>query len=351
MEIVLVRHCMRADEDSEHLGDRGRHQADRLAGVLERRGSAADAVLTSHSVHARESAELLVQHSAPPLRPVPIDALTPESGPGTLEDVLDQARLAGLDLRARNCVLLVGHEGRLSDLLVELTGHRARPIAHGGAVSVVGATLTDLVSGRGQVHYRFPTVDHQEDELRPKVTSKMAVATFLAGFVFTALSGVLLLPGPQWPAHRIVAVIALTASLSLFISAVYIYDQLATPAGFWTDADRPRRLWQLLYGRRERRLAQRWQRAREAADGDDDHRARVADDVSEIHRAERDGPTYWLMVRTSRLVFTPAVLLALAGFVALLAGTENGWIVVGGLLGLAAGASYSALHRPDLGAD
>lgn len=286
-----------------------------------------------------------------PLRPVVIDALTPGSGPGSLEDVLEQAHRAGVDVRAQNCMVLVGHEGRLSDLLVELTGHRSRPVAHGGAVSVQGPTLTDLESGRGRVHYRFPTVDHQEDELRPKVTSKMTVATFLAGFVFTALSGVLLLPGPQWPAHRIIAVVALTASLSLFISAVYIYDQLATPAGFWTDADRPRRLWQFLYDKRERRLAQRWQRGREAAHGDDEHRARVADDVSEIHRAERDGPTYWLMVRTPRPVFTPAVLLALAGFIALLAGTENGWIVVGGVLGLAVGASYSAFHRPDLGAD
>ena len=48
----------------------------------------------------------------------------------------------------------------------------------------------------------YPTVDYHEEALRAKVNSKMTVATFLAGFVFTALSALLLLDKHEWPWHR-----------------------------------------------------------------------------------------------------------------------------------------------------
>lgn len=64
-----------------------------------------------------------------------------------------------------------------------------------------------------------------------------------------------------------------------------------------------------------------------------------------------DGPVYWDMVATSRLVFTPAVALAFAGFLALLIGTNDTWIWAGGLVGMSIAAGYAALRRPDLGAD
>ena len=56
------------------------------------------------------------------------------------------------------------------------------------------------------------------------------------------------------------------------------------------------------------------------------------------------------MVRTSRRVFTPAVVLALAGFVALLVGTGDWRIWAGGLIGLGLAGGYATIHRPDLGA-
>jgi hypothetical protein len=268
-----------------------------------------------------------------------------------VEDLLEQVSARGGELHASRCVLVVGHEGRLSDLLVELTGSRTRPVPHGAAVAVRGDSLPDLVSGRGRLQYRFPTVDHQEDVLRAKVTSKMTVATFLAGFVFTALSAVLLLTDRPWSGHRVVAITALTAALVLFVSAVYIYDQLATPTGFWTDAEDPKPWWRSLYERRERRLEQRWDDLARAAEGDEEQRARRADDNPAFHRTAADGPTYWLMVRTSRWVFTPAVVLALLGFIALLIGTEDSRIWIGGVVALLVGGTYAAFHRPDLGAD
>jgi|tagenome__1003787_1003787.scaffolds.fasta_scaffold20980493_2 phosphohistidine phosphatase SixA len=352
IEIVLARHGARQRcGDDGLLSERGWHQAATLARALHLRMSTPDTILSSARRHAWDTADQIGRQLPRPVIPVALDCLTPDRGPGTIEDLLEQADRKGVHLGVAHCVLVVGHEGRLSDLVVELTGSRARPIPHGGAVAIRGDSLVQLVSGRGSLYYRVPTVDHQEDVLREKVTSKMTVATFLAGFVFTALSAVLLLARP-WPLHRVFAITALTASLALFVSTVYIYDQLATPSGFWTDAGKPKPWWKKLYEHRERRLDKRWARLMHSATAeDDDHRARVADDDAAFHRSAADGPMYWLMVKTSRWVFTPAVVLALAGFVALLLGTEDARILIGGVVALLIGGTYAAFHRPDLGAD
>jgi phosphohistidine phosphatase SixA len=352
IEIVLARHGARRHEGGAgHLSERGKHQAASLSRALACRESTPDVILTSACQHARQTADRVAEHLRRPIEPVELACLTPTCGPGTVEDLLEQAEESGVDLGASRCVLVVGHEGRLSNLVVELTGSRSRPIPHGGAVAVRGDSLVDLVSGRGSLHYRVPTVDHQEDVLRDKVTSKMTVATFLAGFVFTALSAVLLLTPTMWPLHRVVAITGLTASLALFVSAVYIYDQLATPSGFWTDASRPRPWWRKLYELRERRLDKRWEELMRDAKGDEEHKGRQADNDKRFRPTATDGPMYWLMVKTSRWVFTPAVVLALGGFVALLVGTEDKRIWIGGVVALVVGGAYAAFHRPDLGAD
>jgi phosphohistidine phosphatase SixA len=351
IEIVLARHGARHRcGDHGVLNERGWLQAAALARALNLRRSTPDTIFSSAHRDAWDTADRIGRQLPQPLTPVTLDCLTPKRGPCTIEDLLEQADANGVDLWGAHCVLVVGHEGRLSDLVVELTGSRERPIPHGGAVAVRGDSLVQLVLGRGTLYYRVPTVDHQEDVLREKVTSKMTVATFLAGFVFTALSAVLLLTRP-WPLHRVIAITALTASLALFISAVYIYDQLATPSGFWTDAGRPRPWWRKLYDRRERRLDKRWARLMSQAEGDADHKARRADDHPDFHRPAADGPMYWLMVKTSRWVFTPAVMLAFSGFVALLVGTDDARIWIGGVVALLVGGTYAAFHRPDLGAD
>jgi hypothetical protein len=288
--------------------------------------------------HAQETALVLAKLLGVQQEPVMLSALTPGAGPGGVDELLRQIKRAGVHPEGFACILVVGHEGRLSDLATELTGIRSRPIPHGGAVSVFAVGLSDLAAGRAETRYRYPTADHQEDALRAKVNSKMTVATFLAGFVFTALSTVLIVDRTQWPWHRVVAAIALTASLALFIAAVYIYDQLSTPSGFWTDADRPRAPWRRLYEWQLSRMEQRWANAMQDADGDQEGKG-------------RQRGMYWLMVATSRRVFTPAVGLALAGFVALLVGTGDWRIWVGGLVGLALAGGYAALHRPNLGAD
>ncbi len=318
----------------------------------------ATSVVTSGLTHASETADALSSLCATGTKPVVLPALTPGGGPGGIADVIEQALVARengeqVGLEPDDCLLVVGHEGRLSDLFTELTGTRFGPLIHGGAVTVTAGTIQDLAAGRGHPDHRFPTVDHQEDALRAKVNSKMTVATLLAGFVFTALSALLLLEHREgWPWHRVLAMAALTVSFTMFVASVYIYDQLGTPSGFWTDADRPRRLWRLLYEHREDRVDRLWSRARQEAPGNDENvKRRLADETPGIHRPTKDGPVYWLMVHTSRYLFTPAVALALAGFVFLLVGADDLWILTLGVAGLLAAAGYAAFHRPDLGAD
>ncbi|UOT08378.1 MULTISPECIES: hypothetical protein [Rhodococcus] len=57
------------------------------------------------------------------------------------------------------------------------------------------------------------------------------------------------------------------------------------------------------------------------------------------------------MVRTSRLVFTPAVLVALAAFVFVLVGTGTLVVTVVSGIALLLALGYAAFRRPDLGAD
>ena len=307
MELVLVRHGVR---DGDALSERGRNQVAMLGRALHLRGLSPSLALSSHAEHAQETARLLSSHLADGRLPVELDTLTPGHGPGGVDELVVQAEAAGVRLQEHECVLVVGHEGRLSDLVTDLCGARLRPIPHGGAVAICGGDIKELASGMGSVRHRYPTADHDEEALRAKVNSKMTVATFLAGFVFTALSTVLLLDRSTWPWHRVLAAVTLTASLALFIAAIYIYDQLGTPSGFWTDAQKARAPWRWLYQQRSSRLDERWESLKANATGSEDDRARQAEDDPRFHQLSYDGPIYWLMVRTSRRVFTPAVVLA-----------------------------------------
>jgi phosphohistidine phosphatase SixA len=354
VQMILVRHAVRdADDDNGGLSRRGTHQATILADALKRRGVEPDLYLTSGRTHAKRTAEHLIDVLTPGSSSVVLDALTPDCGPGGIDDVVEEAARANHGLESASCVVLVGHEGRLSDLVTELTSNRSRPIGHGHAMCITAGNIHEFLVGHGKACYRYPTADHQEEAVRAKVTSKMTVSTFLAGFVFTALSAILVLDVDDegWPWHRDIAIIALTLSLVLFIAAVYIYDQLGTPAGFWTDADRPRTFWGRLYRWQEMRAEHRWTAVADRAGGDPAEGGKQADDHPEFYRITHDGPAYWLMVRTSRLVFTPAIVLALAGFTMMLVGTEDWWISAGGIGGVVIAGGYAAWYRPDLGAD
>ena len=171
----------------------------------------------------------------------------------------------------------------------------------------------------------------------------MTVSALLAGFVLTALSGLLLLsPGP-WTVEQVVAVIALASSLTLFTACVYIYDQMGMPTGFWTDARRPR-LWAPLYRRAEHRREMRWHSIAavegvEAADEDlrpwlQDGRTALSlhdQDVSlAVHSRDMAGPR-WVSGAAK--------------------GTGDLRILAGAAIGLLIAGGFAITRRPDLGAD
>ena len=110
---------------------------------LELRGSRPDLILTSKLGHARRTAEMLQRRLAPSAHLIELDALTPGGGPGGLAELMRQSAEAGQDLRSSVCVFMIGHEGRLSDLVIELVGQRSHPVPHGGAVCVRGADFQD----------------------------------------------------------------------------------------------------------------------------------------------------------------------------------------------------------------
>jgi phosphohistidine phosphatase SixA len=371
MDMILVRHGTGADErhtrtleagDRPELSPRGNHVIERLADALRIRKVRPDLVLSSKKMPALASAELLRNALAPSADLTELDALTPRRGSGELEELYSESRSQLDALRDDGTILIVGHEGRLSNLLTQLTGRRLSQLPHGGAVCVRADRLLDLLTGLGEVRFRYPVVDHLEEQLRPKITSKMTVASVLAGFVLTALSAILVLDVHHW--DRVLAVTCLTISLVLFVASVLIFDQLSMPSGFWTDTwsspaigdsrwrARLRKEREKLIRLGETSLEKRWERKRQIGEDLTERQRRdAADEDPLISRIRNEGPALHLMVATSRWVFLPAIVLAAIGLMALLMGTGEPWIWALGLLGLVVSAGYAYWNRPELGAD
>jgi phosphohistidine phosphatase SixA len=250
--------------------------------------------------------------------------------------------LKGLGASAFEVILLVGHAPGLDDLLTELTGGRSRPLESGSVVGVEGESLVDLLKGNGKIDFRFPVVDHGEKELREKAQSKMTISTFLAGFVFSALIEVLLSSDHPLNTQRQAAAIVLTLSLALFVGAIYIYDQLSMPPGFWNAGPRlPLMTW--LRRRRERAHEKRWQKICEVKD--------VTEADKRVPDVTAEGPVFVTMVETSRFLFTPGVLLALGGFAAIVLDAKSSLVDIGAGLSLGVAVLYYVVRRPSLGVD
>ena len=120
MELGLLRHAHAGDpatwdrpDDLRPLTDKGRQQAERIGRFLAAAGFVPDTVLTSPSVRARETAELVADHLGVSVRIDP--RLGSNLDLATVEAILDDA---GRPARP----VLVGHDPDFSDLLAQLTG-------------------------------------------------------------------------------------------------------------------------------------------------------------------------------------------------------------------------------------
>jgi phosphohistidine phosphatase len=341
MQLLLIRHGSRergSPDRDKPLTDPGREEVKGLARALRELSVVPARYVTSTKCHSYETAERL--HKAisanTAARIAQIDELDTRRPP---LDVFDAVKKVGA-LDETEITALVGHEPSLGQLLMALTSERHRPLAHGSAVCLSASTAKELLKGKGEVDFRWPVVDYQEHELREKIRSKAGVATFLAGFTFTALTVVLSRSGSlSW--YDIIATVALTVSLALFVACIYIYDSLSMPEGFWIYGAR-NRLHEFLIRRLEPLTKRRAlvRRPRKEPKGE----ARDA-------KLRRDGPLYVYMVRTWTIMFTPAVVFGLIGFVALLLSSHRVFIYVGASLGIVLVTALYFWARPDLGYD
>lgn len=286
-------------------------------------------ILSSPWKHCTDTAEML---NASQLQPVSVlSALQPRSDSLSINDLLEEAHTTRLMIGDNDTVVVVGHEPHLSQLLMSCTGKRSRPLERLEAVLLESESVAALRAGQAVSKTRLPVQDFQEKELREKVRSKVAVTTFLSGFTLNAIvtllrsgapSGAVSNPlGLNISAYAIwaSAITALFIALVLFVCAVYIYDRLAMPEGFWTSEPRPKfsRYWPDSFRR---------------------------DFI-------RRGPVYAYMIRTWRFVFSPAVAFTVAGYFLLLALNAAWSVMFASAAAMVVGFYYYQRARPRLGVD
>jgi phosphohistidine phosphatase len=342
MQLLLIRHGSRergSPDSDKPLTDRGREEVEGLARVLRELSVVPARYVTSTKCHSYETAKRL--HEATSANTVAriarIDELNTTRPPLDVFDAVKKVQA----LDETGITALVGHEPSLSQLLMALTSVRHRPLACGSAVCLSACTARDLLKGKGQVDFRWPVVDYVERELREKIRSKAGVATFLAGFTFTAITVVLSRPGSlSW--YDMIATVALTISLALFVACIYIYDSLSMPEGFWIYGARSR-LHEFLHEFLIRRLEPLTKRHALAPRPRKEFKGEPQDS-----KLRRDGPLYVYMVRTWTFMFTPAVVFGLIGFVALLLSSHRAFIYVGASLGIVLVTALYFRARPNL---
>jgi hypothetical protein len=286
--------------------------------------------------HSREHSEIVSGLFERPVPIVPATALTPHTAEEEFSlAAMRRATASSVDWTRVHVVLCVGHEPRLGQLALAMTGTAADPLLKGEMISVEGESWEALEAGRGRLGTRVqPTLpDDEETELLPKIQSKMQTSALLAGFS-SATFGVVLTQADywaSWPAGALwpsglqgaavaAGLILLALATLLFVVSIYMYDRLALPRRYWDAADGDGRCPQ-----------DRWRSFR---------RDRV-----------RHGLLFAYMVWVWRFVFTVAVGMALLGFLALVLHREV-WIV--GLAFVAATAAvvgYYVRFRPELGVD
>jgi phosphohistidine phosphatase SixA len=152
MKIILIRHGAREHEDTSEdkdmpLSTEGKDEARRLGTALARLDLKPEVYLTSHYRHAIETGNILTAQLSDTLsaRALSLCALTPNSPTSTFEEVIDEAKNAGINLNALKVVAVVGHEARLSQLLTRLTSSRSRPFGRTEAACLRADPLLDFL--------------------------------------------------------------------------------------------------------------------------------------------------------------------------------------------------------------
>jgi len=135
MQIILINHAERDresgkdDRDQPLHPEKGVKQVNDLVARLREKKVTPTLYLTSKNVHAKETAEWVCAALGrdPKKVVVEIDALTPPHRTESWQDILEQAKAAGHDLKSYEVVAIVGHFPRLNQLFAYLTWHTVKP--------------------------------------------------------------------------------------------------------------------------------------------------------------------------------------------------------------------------------
>lgn len=347
VRLVLIRHGERQREGGElaSLTEGGRSQAEALGAWLQP-GSLfrADAILSSESRHSREHAEIVSGLFRQPVPVLTATALTPHTAESEFSfAALRRETARTIDWPRAHVVLCVGHEPRLGQLALALTGTRPDPLQKGEMLSVEGDSWEALERGQARLGTRVqPTSpDADEGDLLPKIQSKMQTSALLAGFS-SATFGVVLTQsdywahwpaGAAWPSGPEGAAVGaglvlLAVATLLFVVSIYMYDRLALPRRYWDD---------------------------EADGGDRDESGQRVCPQDRWRSFRRDrvrhGLLYAYMVWVWRFVFSVAVGMAMMGFLALVL-HRGVWVVaLIFVAAIVAVIAYYVRYRPELGID
>jgi phosphohistidine phosphatase SixA len=341
MRVLLIRHA--ASRDDDDLSSEGLEETEVLATRLRRLRVVPGVICTSSSGDARHTARVLRDElDLPKVDAQVLDALTAPGWQNWFDQLLDELE----PIVSEDTVAIVGNEPRLSLILAESTGTRSRPLARTETVSITAEDLLQYRRGRAAVEFRTGLKGEPEEVLRDKLHSKTAVTTLLAGFTFAGLVEVL--TGGRLSGFEAAAAVLLTLSLGLLVACIYVYDQLALPAGFWSAAERSigkesglrARLlgWLETLGHKLRM----WTSSRA-------ERRRAG--FVFLHAVRNHGVVYSYMVWTWTWVFTPAIVAGLAGFILLLVATERTSVLLGGIAAVVVAVGLYLAVRPRLGPD
>ena len=162
MKILLVRHGKKAQdlpgvEDKQlPLSDLGRTQVQELTSEFLKVDLRPTLFLSSHYLHALETARLVAKelgdHPAP--TSVPLNTLTPHN-PYTFELIVKEAAGLGFPLENVGAVCMVLHHPRVHQLTAAVTSTplQAEDPGYATATCICGNSLTEMLQGKGHLRH------------------------------------------------------------------------------------------------------------------------------------------------------------------------------------------------------
>ncbi|MBE9003452.1 histidine phosphatase family protein [Nostoc sp. LEGE 12447] len=320
IQIILIRHGLKQvdkllDDADKPLSLEGCEQVKQLANKLACQNLKPMVFFASPYLHAKQTADILRKSLSGKL--VVLNSMKPSGGQiKSFDKIVNEANQIGEKLSHLEVVAFVGHEPKISQLLRCLAQDQRYTLNRAEAVCLEG-TYEDFLQGKGKFKWCISSdkssdnndCDKEiENQLREKVKSKMTVSTFLAGFTFTVLNDFLKEGNLNIP--QIIAVLFMTAAMSLFVASLYMYDQMLMPKKYWFN-----------------------------------------EVIHTTHSNQAHNLLYRYMVRTWYWVFTPGVAFALIGLIATLFNTSNYLVIFIGIVIFAVIILYYFRMKPILGQD